>query len=82
MVIYQRIGNTDKNYQRKKNKCCNDEYLKKRTRRKNKPMNCISSIELTRNLFEKCLGVPDQIGIMGGNTALNKVENQQQTQPI
>ena len=82
MVIYQIIGNTDKKYQRKKNKCCNDEYLKKRTRKKNKPMNCISSIELTRDLFEKCLGVPDQIGINGGNTALSKVENQQQTQPI
>jgi len=66
MVIYQRIGNTDKNYQRKKNKCCNDKYLKKRTRKKSKPMNCILSIELIRNLFEKCLGVPDQIGIKGG----------------
>ena len=81
MVIYQRTGNTDKNYQRRKNKFCNDKYLKKRTRKKNKPMNCIFSIELIRNLFEKCLGVPDQIGIKGGNTALSKAENQQQTQP-
>ena len=34
MVIYQIIGNTDKNYQRKKNKCCNDEYLKNAQGRK------------------------------------------------
>ena len=81
MVIYQRTGNTDKNYQRRKKKFCNDKYLKKRTRETNKPMNCIFSIELIRNLFEKCLGVPDQIGIKGGNTALSKAENQQQTQP-
>ena len=44
-------------------------------------MNCSFSIELIRNLFEKFLGVPDQSGIKGGNTALSKVENQQQTQP-
>ena len=29
-------------------------------------MNCIFSIELIRNLFEKFLGVPDQSGIKGG----------------
>ena len=82
MVIYQRIGNTDKNYQKKKNKCCNDECLNRSKRKKNKPMNCIFSIELIRSLFEKCLGVPDQIRIKGGNTALSKAENQQQTQPM